>query len=281
MRHEEMFRLAQKIYAFFKSKQVAILGEYMYPSPLREKSPGDYIGKLDDDMHNWLSAFLPTILSYNVLSEEGGQHNFYLGAFEDCYCWVIDPVDGTHNKEAKMSFGHQLALIQGGRLVFSAIYVPMDEEATWDGFFFAGRGCGAWQRTPNGYNPLRISGQKDLERAHLLLEGKSKDLRKHDFLNKVALAAERNHNGLSYAYSTTRLLLGSERNLPVDILIGLNGKPWDTLPAISMFEEAGGIEEPRGVVVGWDGNPWSFENCSNLIFGNQFLRRQVLALKKD
>lgn len=283
MNHNLMMSMANQIYAFFAENQLEILDEYKNPSPPREKAPGDYVGKLDELMHKWLSEFLPTIFPYHILSEEGG--GFSLTTFEDL--WVIDPVDGTQNKEAKMPFGHQLALIQGGQLVFSAIYIPIDEQATLDGFFFAGLGCGAWQRVgpwrrkPFGYNPLRISSQKDFSRAHLLLEGKSKELRKYDFLNKAALAAERNHNGLSYAYSVTRLLLGSERGLPVDMIIGLNGKPWDTLPAILMVKEAGGVEEPRGVVTDWNGCPWSLDNCSNLMFGNKFLRKQVLALNMD
>jgi len=273
MDNGKMMMLAGNIYEFFKSKQREILREYIDPPPLYEKSPGNYVGAVDEVMQEWFMDFLPRLVPCDVISEE---INHPWHTRPDRF-WVIDPLDGTHNHSAKMFFGHQLALIEDGVLAFSAIYLPLEEQATWDGFFFAAKCEGAWQHVPQGLRLLCARRQKNLKKAHLLLEGPSRGLRKQEFPNRVALEAERNHNGLSYAYSATRLAMGGLRPLGVDALIGYKGCPWDTLPGILLFEEAGGF-----MVTGWDGSPWSLENCGNLIFAaTEQLLCQILALNMD
>ncbi|MDP3935100.1 MAG: inositol monophosphatase family protein [Candidatus Giovannonibacteria bacterium] len=274
---KECFFFAESLYRFFKDMQGEILKEFANPTILIEKGPGDYVGALDMMMHRATRVSLPKLRPVPVIGEEveEGETQFpWPPPFGDF--WLRDELDGTDNFYAGFNdFGHQGALFQNWEAVFSYIYVPIDEQSMGNGFYFAGKGLGAWQRLAGGNKrPLSVTSKSDLSRAFILLDGKSKDLPKSDFLNQVKLVSERNRNGFSFAVSTTRMALGGFRPLGVDAIIAQNCKPWDIFPGKLIIEEA-----QHGKVVDWVGKPLAIDGIGNAIFynGNDALIAQILS----
>ena len=278
MELEECFLFGASLFHFFKDDmQGVILEEFKNPTILVEKGPGDYVGALDKIMHKAIRASLPKLCQVPVISEEvekGETRLPWPPPFGDF--WLVDELDGTDNFYAGFNdFGHQGALFQNWEAVFSYIYVPIDEQSLGNGFYFAGKGLGAWQRQADGNNRLlSVTNKSDLKKAFILLEGKSRELPKSEFLNKVKLVSERNRNGFSFAVSITRMAMGGFRPLGVDAIIARNCKPWDIFPGKLVIEE-----DTRGKRFNTFGEPLPIDNNGNAIFynGNEALLAQILS----
>ena len=113
-------------YSFFQGLQRQILDAFNGINQVEEKAPADYVGELDKSIERGLFDFLPKVYDCPVLSEETPSP--WPPAFRKF--WIIDSLDGTHNFLAGLPiFGTIVALVAGGKAVFSAIYLPMDEQS--------------------------------------------------------------------------------------------------------------------------------------------------------
>ncbi|QQG42818.1 MAG: inositol monophosphatase family protein [Candidatus Giovannonibacteria bacterium] len=259
-------------HSFFRGLQRQILDSFNGISEVEEKASADYVGELDKFIERRLFEFLPRVYDYPVLSEETPSP--WPPAFSKF--WIIDSLDGTHNFFAGLPlFGTIVALIVNGKAVFSAIYLPMDEQSLWRGLYVAAKGQGAFRRLPAGLEPIHVSGQNDLKKAFLLLEGPSKKLYTFHPVQNAVFAAERVRNGLSFAYSLTRLASGSCWTKGVDIVVAEGAKPWEAFAAELFVEEAG------GKATDWNGNQISMGNCnllrSDLLLSNGLLHRSAMS----
>ena len=264
--------IAQDVYEFLKAQQHAILSLFLSQGEMLRKEKG-YVGELDMHLHNCLLKFLFGLLDYPVFSEESADPSSPpLSSRIWNQSWIIDPLDGSDNSGMGLfNFGVMILLVENGDVVFCGIYLPMREQALWDGFYFAIRGRGAWQNTPQGRRQLYVSHNGDMAKANIFLEGESKKLPQSPFVCKIRQST-RNRNGMSCALSFTLLASGLRAPIPVDAVISYKNEPWDNLPGVLLAEEAG------GKVTDFYGRPWSPENCNSLVFSNSLLHDKLLAL---
>lgn len=72
-------------------------------------------------------------------------------------CWIVDPLDGSHNYIAGLAgFAVSIALVEGGRLVLGVIAIPAADEV-----YHAVEGEGAYL----GDRPIRVSANAALDKA--------------------------------------------------------------------------------------------------------------------
>lgn len=257
-------------YSFFQSLQRQILDTFNGISQVEEKAPADYVGELDKSIERGLFNFLPRVLDCPVLSEETPSP--WPPAFRKF--WIIDPLDGTHNFLAGFPiFGTIVTLIADGKAAFSAIYLPMDEQSIGRGLYVAAKGQGAFRRLPAGLEHIHVSGQSDLQKAFLLLEGKSRKLYTFHHIQDAVFATERARNGLSFAYSLTRLAAGGCWTQGADIIIAEGAKWCESFAGELFTTEAG------GKATSWGGRPLSLENYSDPMFSNGLLHNSMLTFK--
>jgi len=204
---------------------------------VQAKGRRDFVTQADVDVEREVVAILcDEFPHHRVISEETAASP---PQQDDIWCWVVDPLDGTHNfSRAIPHVSFSLALYQRGEPILALTFDPLLGEE-----FVALRGGGAMI---NG-GPLRVSdassvawslvgldlGYDDEAAARLLR--RVVDLWPHmlgiRLLGSAAL-------GLAYA-ACGRL----------DLYVHCNLKPWDVAAGILLVEEAGGL------VVEWDGKP--------------------------
>lgn len=103
-----------------------------------------------DNIHNLYPG-------HAILAEESGEESGAAG--EDCWRWIIDPLDGTTNYSQGLPiFSVSIALEHNGVTQLGIVYAPYLDE-----LFHAVRGEGAYL---NGY-PIKVSGKTELDRAVL------------------------------------------------------------------------------------------------------------------
>ena len=178
------------------------------------------------------------------------------------YYWTIDGLDGTwHFIRGSWSYGAMVSRRQGNRILYAAIFRPVDMALCGTGFFFAELGEGAWEwcRDDNEYHQLHTAPFGDpkkvpraLERTTVLLEGGSKLF----FTGSVAsLGAQvTTRPSLSSCIAATTVARGD-----ASALVTKGNKPWDTWPAIGIIEAAGGI------VTNHRGEPRQLHNCGDMV----------------
>jgi myo-inositol-1(or 4)-monophosphatase len=123
-----------------------------YGTDLAVESKGDssLVTRVDRESEDLVVSHIRRVFpEHRILAEEGSQ-----GAAASEYCWVIDPLDGTHNYIRQAGeFGVSIGLVQGDEFVVGVIYLP-----TSDDLYAAERGSGAFH---NGER-MRVSSLAEL-----------------------------------------------------------------------------------------------------------------------
>ena len=169
--------------------------------------------------------------------------------------WTVDGLDGTwHYAAGTNSYGATIARRFGNKILYAVIFRPVDAQLRHNGFFWAERGKGAWEWCGDciNYHQLRTAHAGKLGRMVVMLEGSSKNF----FRPPVSYVgeAETTRPSLSSCIAATTVARGD-----ASALVTVDNKPWDNWPSILLIEEAGGI------VTDYQGNPWSPENCGNIV----------------
>jgi myo-inositol-1(or 4)-monophosphatase len=122
-------------------------------SDIEQKGRHDFVSYVDKTAEEMLVKALHQLLpEAGFIAEEGTST-----VVGERYNWVIDPLDGTTNfLHGLPCFSISVALIDQDEPVVGVVY-----EINLDECFSATKGGGAFL---NG-NPIRVSGQKDLEKA--------------------------------------------------------------------------------------------------------------------
>jgi len=174
------------------------------------------------------------------------------------YQWTIDGLDGTwHFIRGTNSYGAMVARRLGNEILYSAIFRPVDMALRGNGFFYAERGQGAWEWCSKCaiYHKLRAAQHGELERITVMLEGGSRDFFKYPPISKLGEKII-TRPSLSSCIAATTVARGD-----ATAVITRNHKPWDAWPIISFVEES----EGESIVTDHAGNPYSLENCSNIV----------------
>ena len=258
---------------FFGGCRGLMLKKFTERSAFSRKAAGDLVGGLDKEMEARLFDFLPGILPYPIISEE--TKHIWPSRYRNF--WIVDPVDGSFNFLAGLPiFGSMIGLIRNNRVVFSALYLPVDDLLLGGGLYVAAKGCGAFKMNRSGRVCLRVSQNQNFNEINLLLEGASRKFLRNERLRRMIDNSSIEHLSLriclSAAYSYTRLAAGNCFSAEISALMTHQNKPWDNLPGGLLAEEAG------AKVTDWEGNAPSVENSSNWILGNEFIQPRILSL---
>ena len=152
-------------------------------------------------------------------------------------CWVIDPIDGTHNFLRGVPYwAVAIAYVERGTARVAATYhAPSDE------LYNAMRGGGAWCDTSEGSLPLRTSGTTSLSRAYVALGH-------HDRAPSEAYLAIRRRmmdNGVAMRnFGSAAVQLGEVARGRLDGFIEAGLSIWDAIGGLLLVEEAGGYASP-------------------------------------
>jgi myo-inositol-1(or 4)-monophosphatase len=184
---------------------------------------------------------------HQIISEEFGDNKF-----KSDHTWVIDPLDGTLNFARGIPvFVSQVALIQKGEIIFSAVYDPMRDE-----LFFAKKGGGAFC---NGKRIL-CSKNEDLSSSLLSVNGSVNEpiikmlskINKHKKDSKLRV-----RNIGCIGLGSCDVAIGR-----VDYVINNSGKFWDYAPVYLILKESGCL------VKNLKGKDWQFSD-SSMVAGNK------------
>ncbi len=161
---------------------------------------------------------------HRVLAEEGSE-----GASTGEYCWVVDPLDGTHNFIRQIGhFGVSIGLVRGDEFVAGVIYLPREDE-----LYAAEKGSGAVR---NG-EAIHVSRVDDISKATLCFDS---SIRYDPVLIPAVLSdiGARVFNLRIFGSSVRTLTHLAEGK--VDASLEFDDKPWDFAAGAALVLEAGG-----------------------------------------
>lgn len=195
-----------------------------------EKSPGDLVTIADHESEERLSAALSALLpDAAIVGEEAAASDpAVLDRLNHDLCWIIDPVDGTHNfAHGHPPFGILLALAEAGETIAGWIYDPLV-----DRLCHAMRDKGAWlndasvRARPSGEAlPVAAISLMFLDAARRA-DVKARCAGHYRMVDIPRCAAEQ----------YPRLVLGQN-----DISLFERTLPWDHAAGILFLNEAGGM----------------------------------------
>jgi len=152
-------------------------------------------------------------------------------------CWVVDPIDGTHNFLRGVPYWNvAIAYVIEGRAACAAIYDPVHDE-----LYHAARGTGAWCESPAGREPLHIAPTSALAGSFVALGH-------HDRSPSLAyLAIRRRMMDAGVAmrnFGSAALQLAHVASGRLDGFVELQLSVWDAIGGLALVEEAGGYAAP-------------------------------------
>ena len=213
-------------------------------SDIRTKSgPNDLVTAADLHCQAILAERLGALLpEAAIVGEEGGGQEAEacaaIAAAE--WCWVIDPLDGTHNfAHGRTGFAVMVALVHRGETAAGWIHEPVRGETQ-----MAVRGEGAW--TDRGRLGVARPGPLR-QMTGVLYVGARRAPALHERLK--ALERENALGPKSFQRSAGAEYLGMASG-QIHYAIFTRLLPWDHAPGVLIFREAGGH------AAYWDGEPY-------------------------
>lgn len=205
-----------------------------------------------------VSAIWRKYPDHGIISEESPRHNA-----DAEYVWLVDPIDGTLNFATGIPlFGTMVALSRRGRVILSAIYLPVTDE-----LFFAKKGKGAYLNgkrircsshrdwsTSTGVGPIGLRERTIKLVDKLLVEAKAKRI----------LYATYGSMAIDAAY------IASGRR---DWYVAVSAQIHDYAPTVLLMKEAG------CKVTNLRGKEWTL-NDTEAIAANPTLHKHLLKLAK-
>jgi myo-inositol-1(or 4)-monophosphatase len=199
---------------------------------VREKSPGDLVTDLDEELEARLRRELHRAWpAHGFVGEEGGSS----GAGAELV-WLVDPIDGTSNLAAGLPiFGISVCCLRRGVPLAGAIHC-FPERAT----YFAGAGLGCYR----GGRRIEIPRRAKLTARAIVGVQWKRGGRNLSFLAPVLRTGARVRILGSTVVQVCDVLTGR-----LDANLQEQGRPWDIAACGLLVAEAGG-EFTR-----WDGSP--------------------------
>lgn len=194
----------------------------------------DWVSEADRDVENMLRAEIAAAYPADrFLGEETAAQ--FTGAIDRC--WVVDPIDGTHNFLRGVPYWNvAIAYVEGGRAMVAATMDPAADEV-----YHAIRGGGAWLDTATGREPLHVAPTTTLQRAYVALGHSDREpseanlrIRRRMMESSVAM---RN-------FGSGALQLAHVARGRYDGFIELELSIWDAIGGLLLVEEAGGYVAP-------------------------------------
>ena len=201
---------------------------------VESKGPADFVSHADRAVESLIRAELArTFPGDAFLGEETAAE--FDGPIDRC--WVVDPIDGTHNFLRGVPYWNvSIGYVEDGRTMVGAVYDPAHDE-----LFHAMRGTGAWQSTASGETRLAVANTRVLAGAYIVLghHDRHRDDRYLDIRRRMMSAGTAMRN-----FGSAALQLAHVANGRLDAFIELELSAWDAVAGLLLVEEAGGYHSP-------------------------------------
>ena len=199
------------------------------------KGPQDFVSHADRDVEALLRREIKAAFPDDAFLGEETAATFS-GPLERC--WVIDPIDGTHNFLRGIAYWNvAIAYVEQGRTAdIGAVFDPVHDE-----LFHARRGAGAWCDSPAGRARLRVASTATLPGAFVALghHDRAADDRVIEIRRRMMADGVSMRNFGSGALQLAHVGCGR-----LDGFIELQLSIWDAIGALVIVDEAGGRTAP-------------------------------------
>lgn len=257
---------------------------------VREKTPGDLVTVIDEQVEAALARRLPALLPGSILIGEESVHRDpgILKGLGEEYVWLLDPLDGTGNfVKGRPHFAIMLALLRRGHAIASWIYAPVSGDLVMaehgGGVFYQNTLQGGQQNQriafaadlsskpptkPPAKPPAQPSMGPSASPSASDLSGVVYSRYMPDDIRQWILTRTdesfRTHLPRGAAAAEYPRLLHKE----VDFLLYWRTLPWDHVPGVLMVNEAGGkaqrldgrpytaLDQGVGLLVASDAEAW-------------------------
>ncbi len=195
---------------------------------------------------------------HNFLAEESGGKTS-----SSDISWVIDPIDGTVNFARGIPhFSVSIAAYKENEILSGVIFHPITKE-----LFVAEKNKGAFL---NG-TPLLVSEVKTVDSA-LLATGFPYNIDQNPMNTIDVLSSFLNRGCPIRRFGSAALDLAYVAAGRFDIYFETGIKPWDVAAGVLLIQEA------KGMVSKWNGNPYNLLDDSDILATNTILHEEMVEL---
>jgi myo-inositol-1(or 4)-monophosphatase len=198
------------------------------------KGPQDFVTRADRDVEALIRSELSQAFPDDrFLGEETAAS--FSGPIDRC--WVVDPIDGTHNFVRGVPYWNvAIAYVEEGSAAIGVVFDPVANE-----LYHALRGDGAWCDDAQGAHRLHAAMANDLRGAYVALghHDRAPDSR------YLAIRARMMERGVSMRnFGSAALQLAHVASGRLDAFVELQLSIWDAIGGLCLVEEAGGYAAP-------------------------------------
>jgi len=217
------------------------------------KSRKELVSNVDMECQQLSCDLLTDGTRYPIFSEEIRN----TGEIVEDYCWIVDPLDGSHNFIAGLpAFGVSIALVKNGQSIAGVIYLPF-----YDLLYSAIKDHGAYM---NGQK-ICVSTNDNLEKSMITYDNMfHSDINIIKRFEKITDRSFTVRITGSAIYDFTLIASGK-----IDLRIWNNTKTYDFAAGALIAEEAG------GKITDFKGNPITLKT-KNIIASNGLVHNEII-----
>lgn len=198
------------------------------------KGPTDYVSYADRDVENTIRREFARMFPDDAfLGEETAA--LFDGPIDRC--WVVDPIDGTHNFLRGVPYWNvSIGFVVAGRTEIGVVYDPPA-----DAMYYALRGAGAFCEADHGEVQIRCASTRSLAGSYVALghHDRAFEPRYLEIRRRMMQAGIAMRNFGSGALQLAHVACGR-----LDAFIELQLSQWDAVAGLLLVEEAGGWHAP-------------------------------------
>ena len=198
------------------------------------KGPGDFVSVADREVEQLVRAELAAAFPDDrFLGEETAAG--FAGTFDRC--WIVDPIDGTHNFLRGIPYWNvAITYVEKSRAEIGVVFDPSQDE-----LFHAERGGGAWRESRSGTVALHTASTSALDGAYIAFghHDRAPEYRYLEIRRRMMDTGIAMRNFGSAALQLAHVAAGR-----LDGFIELELSIWDAIGGLLLVEEAGGYTAP-------------------------------------
>jgi myo-inositol-1(or 4)-monophosphatase len=198
------------------------------------KGPQDFVSRADRDVEALIRRALGAAFPDDrFLGEETAAA--FTGPIDRC--WVVDPIDGTHNFLRGIAYWNvAIAYVEEGEAQIGVVFDPVRGK-----LYHAARGAGAWCDDAPGTTRLQAAATHELAGACVALghHDRAPDARYLEIRRRMMESGVAMRNFGSAALQLAQVAAGH-----LDGFIELKLSIWDAIGGLVLVEEAGGHVAP-------------------------------------
>ncbi len=202
------------------------------------KGPGDFVSLADREVEALLRRRIAAAFPDDgFLGEETAAQFDAPSAAPPDRCWVVDPIDGTHNFLRGIPYWNvAIAYVEDGRALVGAVIDPPHGE-----LFHAQRGGGAWCEAGGRTARLAVATTSALPGAYVALghHDRSPSPKYLEIRRRMMEAGVAMRNFGSAALQLSHVAAGR-----LDGFVELELSIWDAIGGLAIVDEAGGFVAP-------------------------------------